>query len=103
MFVGFLNASFLRPQASDPRKSLETLAFGRILGHLQGSVFHTSRKALRKEAELKSSIHVSSADECAVSHSLLHEHLVAVSCVSTHSGMFVKTASGPKARSFKQT
>ena len=46
---------FLRPQASDPRKSLETLAFGRILGHLLGSVFHTSRKALRKEAELKSS------------------------------------------------
>ena len=53
--VGFLNASFLRPQASDPRKSLETLAFWPILGHLLGSVFHTSRKALRKEAELKSS------------------------------------------------
>ena len=43
---------FWRPQASDPRKSLETLAFWRILGHLLGSVFYTSRKALRKEAEL---------------------------------------------------
>ena len=29
--------------------------------------------------------------------------LVAMSCVSTHSGMFVKTASCPKAHSFKQT
>ena len=47
--VGFLNASFLSPQASDPRKSLETLGFWQILGHLLGSVFHTSRKALQKE------------------------------------------------------
>lgn len=44
--VGFLNASFLRPQTSDPRKSLETPAFLPFLGHLLGFVFHTPKKAL---------------------------------------------------------
>ena len=34
--VGFLNASFLRPQASDPRKSLETLVFGQFWGTCWG-------------------------------------------------------------------
>ena len=44
--VGFQNASFLRPQASDPRKSLETLAFWPILGYLLGSVFTLLRRPM---------------------------------------------------------
>ena len=37
---------FKTPKASDPRKSLATLAFWPIFGYLLGSVFHTSEKAL---------------------------------------------------------